>query len=176
LRSAWTNPGFPARSTPNWSQNFETLFSGYRYEPPSKIKPYRDGEPPDTACTAGKDPRRYVNNALHCRADHSLAYSVDMLRKLYDELGDFAPVVIMFHEFGHHVDMLSGEKSLYTIQGEWEADCLAGIATRGAMQAGVLHEDDVREGSAALYGQVAAAASGGRGMTTARPSSAKLRS
>jgi predicted metalloprotease len=134
-----------------WAQYFEQQFPGYDYRPPSAITVYRDGEVPDTVCTRDDPPDMWRSNALHCPTDHSLAYSQDWMRKLYDEIGDFAPVVFMFHEFGHHIDHLSGEQQLHTINGELEADCLAGVATQGSMQAGVLHIDDVREASTAMF-------------------------
>jgi hypothetical protein len=134
-----------------WTEHFSEQFPGKVFEPPSKIVAYHDGKLSDTACARKMTPQEYSHNAWHCSTDHSLAYSEELLRELYDKFGDFAPVVFMGHEFGHHVATLAGEVNLRKIQKEQEADCLAGVAARGQMEAGVLNVADPGEGAEALF-------------------------
>ncbi len=64
------------------------------------------------------------------------------------EVGDFAVATILAHEAGHHVQYLSGigqDPSLYTIQRELQADCLAGVWARSVYEEGSLEPGDVKE-------------------------------
>lgn len=70
------------------------------------------------------------NNAVFCRPDGNIYYDPAFLNGMYDSIGDFAPVVVMAHEWGHKVQSLRGamqnSAGQWTIVRELQADCYAG--------------------------------------------------
>jgi uncharacterized protein len=65
------------------------------------------------------------------------------------EVGDFAVAAILAHETGHHIQNLMGiiqDSSLYNIQRELQADCVAGVWGRSVYEEGSLEPGDVKEG------------------------------
>ncbi len=111
-----------------WAAAFEVVsVDGARpYEPPAAVLSYRAGDVPDTVCTAGVDGARWRNNAIYCSADQRIAYDEDWMRTLAREVGDAAPLAILAHEWGHHVQWLLG-RDVEDIREELHADCLAGM-------------------------------------------------
>jgi predicted metalloprotease len=64
------------------------------------------------------------------------------------EVGDFAVAAILAHEAGHHMQNLMGitqDPSLFTIQRELQADCMAGVWGRSVYEEGSLESGDVEE-------------------------------
>lgn len=128
-----------------WEQQFEG--DTIQYDPPVNFKAYTSEI--DTACG-----RALLNNAFYCSADHSIYYDENFLKGELDTNGDFAPVLIIAHEWGHLVQSLVGilqDESLYTIQLELQADCLAGVWAADADERGLLDEGDFEEGIVALF-------------------------
>ncbi len=70
------------------------------------------------------------NNAMFCHPDGNIYYDPAFLNELYDSIGDFAPVVVLAHEWGHKVQSLRGAMQnaagQWTIVRELQADCYAG--------------------------------------------------
>jgi predicted metalloprotease len=65
------------------------------------------------------------------------------------EVGDFAVAAVLAHEAGHHIQNLMGiiqDPSLYNIQRELQADCVAGVWARSVYEEGSLEPGDVEEG------------------------------
>lgn len=128
---------------------WEKEFDGGRttYDGPVEFKAYTTEI--ETECG-----RASLNNAFYCSADHSVYYDEGFLRGELATNGDFAPVLIIAHEWGHLVQSLVGilqDESLYTIQVELQADCLAGYWAADADSRGLLEEGDFEEGVVALY-------------------------
>lgn len=97
------------------------------YDPPTSVTGYRAGEIPDaTICGDHDDPDSWRNNAFYCPADGTIVYDVDLLADLYRSSGALAPLGIIAHEWGHHVQEARDEGD-YSIQDELMADCLAGM-------------------------------------------------
>jgi predicted metalloprotease len=97
-----------------------------------------------------------ANNAFFCSGDNTIYYDQDFMAArmkaaaaaLHSD-GDYAPVVILAHEWGHAAGYWYGQKnrqfSWQTFAGEQLADCLAGVVTRSAERAGKLATGDVAE-------------------------------
>lgn len=136
-----------ARSDINdfWQGQFD--FEGEDYEPPIKFQSYT--KEIDTACGPAS-----LDNAFYCSADHSIYYDSNFLKAQLDTNGDFAPVLIVAHEWGHLVQSLLGilqDDTLYSIQIELQADCLAGVWAADADARSLLDQGDLEEGIVALF-------------------------
>jgi hypothetical protein len=91
-----------------------------------------------------------ANNAFYCTRDGGILWHHDFLRAQYVNHGQFAPAVILAHEWGHmnqHANGLWGDVSGRTRkQNEQHADCQAGIfiaahqAAWGAFDVGPIYE------------------------------------
>lgn len=92
------------------------------------------------------DPR--LSPGYYCSLDTTIYISISTLAQYETHFGDFAWITILAHEWGHHVQFLSGA---YAGQGnahELQADCLAGSYALDADTRGILDDGDVLEGLA----------------------------
>lgn len=71
-----------------------------------------------------------ARNAVFCKRDGNIYYDAAFLNELYTSIGDFAPVLVLAHEWGHKIQHVrSGIDTiapLWPIQSELLADCYAG--------------------------------------------------
>lgn len=125
-----------------WSAVFEE--QGERYVEPESVTAY--SRTIRTGCGAS-----VPDNAFYCGVDNSIYYDADFLESLLDEFGDFSPVFVVAHEWGHLVQAQLGildQRRRADIQNELQADCFAGAYTQSAESRGLLEEGDVDEGVA----------------------------
>jgi len=128
-----------------WKEQFEA--EDVLYEPPLNFTAYTSEI--ETACGTAT-----LDNAFYCSADHSIYYDINFLARELDTNGDFGPVLIIAHEWGHLVQSLLGilaSTELLTIQTELQADCLAGVWAADADRRGLLEEGDLEEGVITLF-------------------------
>lgn len=128
-----------------WASQFEN--ENISYEPPLKFESYTTEV--ETECGPA-----LLNNAFYCGADHSIHYDLNLFRDQLESNGDFAPVLILAHEWGHLVQGLLGildDNELLTIQTELQADCLAGVWAADADARDMLDEGDFKEGISTLF-------------------------
>jgi predicted metalloprotease len=128
-----------------WQQQFEN--EDVLYEPPLNFTAYTTEI--ETGCGLAT-----LDNAFYCSADHSIYYDINFLGNELATNGDFGPVLIIAHEWGHLVQGLLGildSTELLTIQTELQADCLAGVWSADADQRGLLEEGDLQEGINTLF-------------------------
>jgi hypothetical protein len=100
--------------------------AGHRYASPSRIVAYRGGEVPESRCAAGTTSAYWDANALYCFDDQTILFDEAWLRDFHARFGPFAPAAILAHEWGHHVQWLTGTPAISS-QAELQADCYAGI-------------------------------------------------
>jgi len=104
---------------------------GSTYRPPAGVGPF-------SLLSMNCPPEQ--RNARYCASDRRIYYDGAWLESFRAEAGDFAPVFVIAHEWGHLVQDLRGDLSpqvgLWTIQIELQADCLAGEWTRDANRRG----------------------------------------
>ena len=79
--------------------------SNLDYIPPGGVVPYT--RPIRTACGPAEP-----GNAFYCSADHSIYYDANLLTSMVTDVGDFAPVVAVAHEWGHLVQHLLNRDQL----------------------------------------------------------------
>ena len=123
---------------------------GVQYLPPNRVLAYLGGE--DTGCgTTDLSSDDWSRNARYCGADHSIYLDHAWMDEEMSTGGDFAPVTILAHEWGHLVQVLEGLRQDYTIQHELQADCLSGAYARSAESRGMLEPGDLQEGLDAAF-------------------------
>jgi predicted metalloprotease len=92
--------------------------------------------------------------AFYCVLDQTIYYSTDFRELVEAQIGDYGWVVVIAHEWGHHVQLELGSDlvgaldqigTLAPIELEQQADCLAGAYTQSAEQTGWLDETDFDE-------------------------------
>jgi hypothetical protein len=93
---------------------------------PAAVLPYRPGEVPGFACRDQLPVEDWAGNAFYCPADATIAYDLEFVRPFLDAIGEPAAVAILAHEWGHHVQRLTGAGA-FSIQAELQADCFAGV-------------------------------------------------
>src|SRR4051812_16790868 len=119
-----------------WSSSFAD--AGVQYRAPSVMTL---DEPIVTACgDAGPG-----DFARYCPLDETIYYSPAAFATHRLRFGDFAPIVVMAHEWGHHVQSLLGIVPQPGNAFELQADCLAGAYASQAAQQGLLDPGDVTE-------------------------------
>lgn len=84
-------------------------------------------------------------NAFYCPDDRTIYLVPQFLVDLETDFGDYAPVTVLGHEWGHHVQELLGLRKVKPIPFELQADCLTGVFARHAQDANLLDADDISE-------------------------------
>jgi predicted metalloprotease len=94
-----------------------------------------------------------MNNAFYCAASNSIYYDYNFMSKMYSQVGDYAAVSILAHEWGHLVQtqLGIGNGRTFSIQMELQADCFSGAYTQYAEKMGVLEEGDMEEAGVGLF-------------------------
>ena len=87
----------------------------------------------------------YDNPAADCPIDDTVYVSVPLAQQIQGDVGDFAWITILAHEWGHHVQLVLGINQELSINRELQADCFAGTYAQRAKQQGFLQEGDVSE-------------------------------
>lgn len=133
-----------------WARRFDE--ANQDYVPPTAVVPF--AEPIVTACGRA-DPGKEA--AFYCVIDEKIYYSVEFRDLIESRIGDFAWIIVIAHEWGHHVQAQLGfdlgvsldlSIAAAPIEFEQQADCLAGAYSVDAEMLGWLDPGDVDE---ALY-------------------------
>ena len=91
--------------------------------------------------------------AFYCPRDEAIYYAPEGFAAHDLRFGDFAPIVVTAHEWGHHAQWLAGIIPAPGNAFELQADCLAGAYASDAGQQGLLDPGDITE---AVMGSAAA--------------------
>lgn len=87
----------------------------------------------------------YDNPAAFCPLEDTIYYSVPLSSDVSTNVGDFAWITVLAHEWGHHVQLAMGIEATMSIERELQADCFGGAYAQHALQSGFLQEGDVSE-------------------------------
>jgi predicted metalloprotease len=130
-----------------WEARFQE--AGRIYDPPEGVVPF--DEPMVTACGRA-DPVREA--AFYCVIDEKIYYSAEFRTLIENQIGDFAWVIVVAHEWGHHIQAKLGfdlgvvpdrAGEVAPIELEQQADCLAGAYAIDAEVTGWLDAGDIDE-------------------------------
>ena len=130
-----------------WEARFQE--AGRDYDPPNGVIAF--DEPIVTACGRA-DPVREA--AFYCVIDEKIYYSAEFRTLIENQIGDFAWVIVVAHEWGHHIQAKLGfdlgvvpdrAGEVAPIELEQQADCLAGAYAIDAELSGWLDPGDIEE-------------------------------
>jgi len=130
-----------------WEARFQE--AGRAYEPPQGVIAF--DEPIVTACGRA-DPEREA--AFYCVIDEKIYYSTEFRTLIEQQIGDFAWVIVVAHEWGHHIQAKMGfdlgvvpdrAGEVAPIELEQQADCMAGAYSVDAELDGWLDPGDIDE-------------------------------
>ena len=120
-----------------WAGTFGA--AGLAYESPGIVAV---DAPVETAC-GPIDP--YWVPGAYCAPDGTIYYSIGWYDQFLALGEDFAWVVLVAHEWGHHVQTLLGVEWTPNASFELQADCLAGAYVQSAEARGILPPSAVAE-------------------------------
>ena len=130
-----------------WAKEFAAV--GRPYDAPNGVVAF--DEPLVTACGRA-DPEEEA--AFYCVVDEKIYYSVTFRSLIERQIGDFAWVIVVAHEWAHHIQGQLGydlgvspdlSENTPTISLEQQADCLAGAYAIDAEETGWLDAGDSQE-------------------------------
>ena len=142
---------FPDPLHAHVDQFWETRFqeAGRAYDPPNGVIAF--DEPIVTGCGRA-DPDQEA--AFYCVIDETIYYSAEFRSLVESQIGDFAWVIVVAHEWGYHVQAELGFElgvapdragEVTPIEFEQQADCLAGAYVADAELIGWLDVGDIDE-------------------------------
>ena len=137
-----------------WMQAFRE--SGREYEP-TKLVLF------EQSVSSGCGVASSATGPFYCPLDKKVYLDLGFFRELRDRFGapgDFAQAYVIAHEFGHHVQNITGiadevrreqqanpdQANQLSVRMELQADCLAGVWGFGAAQEDLLEPGDLEEG------------------------------
>jgi predicted metalloprotease len=130
-----------------WEARFQE--AGRVYDPPDGVIAF--DVPTVTAC-GRVDPDQEA--AFYCVINQTIYYSAEFRTLVEEQIGDFAWVIVVAHEWGHHIQAALGfdlgvapdrAGEVPPIELEQQADCLAGAYAVDAELVGWLEPGDIDE-------------------------------
>lgn len=92
-----------------------------------------------------------LREAFYCAENNTIYYDYQFMNQLYNDIGDYAVVTVLAHEWGHSIQAQVVRVRLPSIAIENQADCFAGNFTRYAESQQLLDSDDWDEAREALF-------------------------
>lgn len=83
--------------------------------------------------------------AFYCPAEETIYYAPARVAEHDQRIGDFAQVVVLAHDWGHHLQTLLGVDPAAGNAFALQADCLADAYASDAAQRGILDPGDITE-------------------------------
>lgn len=135
-----------------WRKEFPNIWPTRRYVSPDSFHAYTPSMGPPIDCQVAS----WANNALYCPLDMSISWDEEWFRKVlatFTREQDMAPIAILAHEWGHHIQYLVGGPRT-SIGKELQADCYAGLYISYVEQGNGLirlESGDVREAGVTFF-------------------------
>jgi predicted metalloprotease len=145
LRIIEDGPRCPGSTNQFWEQKLGSKWT------PARIISYDDGSLPKSKCASGGSPNDFADNAFYCPLDDVVAYSNQLMQRLFQQGGPYLPVVVLQHELGHRANRIADTEGVVSRSEENQADCEAGATTRFAQKAGRLPFTDALKSAKLLF-------------------------
>lgn len=132
-----------------WAQMFAS--AGLDYHPPRDMIGVRV-EPVRTGCGIEDDIKMMA--VYYCTIDETIYYDPNFRDLLIESVGEYSWNHVIAHEWGHHVQNMLGidtsfypelDGTMYTIESELMADCLAGMFAQDARARGYIEDQALAE-------------------------------
>jgi uncharacterized protein len=124
-----------------WKERF-TQFSAGAYRSPTSVVPYRGGSVPDLGCGIRDDsPEKWARNAVYCAEDQKIAYDVQLIIEEGKQFGALPSLLVLAHEWGHHIQSLDGQLRNNSLPIELGADCYLGMFAAHVDEAGLFSRE-----------------------------------
>jgi predicted metalloprotease len=137
-----------------WAADFQK--AGRDFEP-TRLVVFNGRE--NTGCGPGSA----ETGPFYCPVDRQIYIDLSFFRELavrFQAPGDFAQAYVLAHEYGHHIQTLTGitqqvdsasrenpdQRNALSVRVELQADCLAGVWAHSTFERGLLEEGDLEEG------------------------------
>jgi predicted metalloprotease len=137
-----------------WAADFQ---KGGRDFSATQLVLFRQRTP--TGCGEGST----ATGPFYCPLDRKIYLDLGFFRELaqrFQAPGDFAQAYVIAHEYGHHVQTLTGitkqvsdasqensdQRNALSVRTELQADCLAGVWAHSTFERGLLEQGDLEEG------------------------------
>lgn len=117
----------------------------------AKFISYDDGDLPESRCAEGGSASDFADNAFYCPLDDVVAFSNQLMNRLYVQGGPYLPVVVLQHELGHRANRIAGQQGVVSRSEENQADCEAGATTHFAYSAKRLPASDAVRSAKLLF-------------------------
>ena len=137
-----------------WAADFQKAGRSFS---PTELVLFRQRTP--TGCGEGSS----GTGPFYCPLDRKIYLDLGFFRELaqrFQAPGDFAQAYVIAHEYGHHVQTLTGitkqvddatressdQRNALSVRTELQADCLAGVWAHSTFERGLLEQGDLEEG------------------------------
>jgi predicted metalloprotease len=137
-----------------WAADFQKAGRDFS---PTRLVLFRQSTP--TGCGTGSA----ATGPFYCPLDRKIYLDLGFFRELaqrFQAPGDFAQAYVIAHEYGHHVQTLTGitkqvddasrenadQRNALSVRTELQADCLAGVWAHSTFERGLLEQGDLEEG------------------------------
>ena len=137
-----------------WAADFQKAGRAFT---PTTLVVFRQSTP--TGCGTGSS----GTGPFYCPLDRKIYLDLGFFRELaqrFQAPGDFAQAYVIAHEYGHHVQTLTGvtkqvddatrensdQRNALSVRTELQADCLAGVWAHSTFERRLLEKGDLEEG------------------------------
>jgi uncharacterized protein len=145
LRIISDGPGCAGSTNRFWQQRLGARWTS------AKFISYDDGDIPDSKCGEEGTAADFADNAFYCPLDDEVAFSNQLMERLFAAGGPYLPVVVLQHELGHRANRIGGLEGAVSRSEENQADCEAGATTKFARAAGRLPVTDALRSAKLLF-------------------------